>query len=384
MSSPTHLINAVRDAKSLVTDAIAHDNLAQALTGFKLFSEAMITASMEGRFRLASSLVSEMLGAFKLPELIENFRLAKISDSLFEACITVFPPSARDIEDLEKGNTRLDIDLMLVNALLAHEDLDAESAIGLAEDLAHRASHQALGVVLKLFFQSYGEEPTNRPFSWKIFRVMNKYGKDYPAGKKLPHHLIDLLIHHQRDLLAINRKCLVHHMDDSMPIIAILKQISTRGGQELVDFMAPKWAFVDTDDNSLLELEGMGFTISLSNLSSTLAGAPSNPHFSCAAHYALHSRLVDTDQLRSLQAGMGSKHVKWLKALSAIYENHPKAKRSELLEHKLRQTLLALASLQPLPKGYPDALLNIKGLGREEALDIPALAEIVLCSDLGL
>jgi hypothetical protein len=166
--------------------------------------------------------------------------------------------------------------------------------------------------------------------------------------------------------------------------IKTLRQLQTRGNHEIVSFMAPKWEFRDSDAKSLLHLEEMGFPIDRDKLLKTLSGWSDNFYFECSALYALQSPEFSLDDLQSCFRDLKGKHEKWFNALEASYRELPKAIRNAHIDEKLRASLIALASMEPLPKGYPDALLKINGLGREEAIEIPALAELLLCSDLGL
>ena len=382
MASPTELHISVQNARRDLQNAIDTDSLELASSALASFRTALQIAVDEARFMQVSAMVSEMWRAFKLSELVETFRTGKVSEALFRACIQAFPPDESFISRLEK--TRIDIDLMLTEALFYHEHLQLKRSLALATDLAERASHQALAMVLKHFFAHCNAEVL-RDNAVDLLTLFNSYGRDFPAGKKIPAHLLDLIIEHQASFLAIFNTPDRQFGDRGIINLKVLKQLHARGENELVKTMAPKLMFTDTSPWSLLDLEAMGFSPSMTDLRNKLfASTTWNETFLCSALYALHSPTLDLHQYGEVITLNRLTCDKWVTALQHTYAQVPAGQRSELIEEKLRATLIALASMSPMAAGFPDALLNIQGLSRDEVMAIPALAEIFLCADLGL
>ncbi|MDT8925097.1 hypothetical protein RBE51_20105 [Pseudomonas taiwanensis] len=377
------LEQAVASARCSFQQALKENDLEVAQRARDQFSEAACHAVQTGRFMLASSLTSAMWQAFKIERVIQDFRTARISEPLFRLCIHLFPPTASVIRSLDKANTRLEIDLMLIEALIDHDDPQCNVLLHIISDLSYRASHKALAVSLTRFFSTVKTEFIEKKDATPLIRYINEYGRDYPSGKKLPAPLLKILAEHQGLLIQVSKLSESSYADQKSLSLNVLKQLYRTGARDVVNAMAPAWMFNTEQPWSLVDLEAMGFTPKFSILKSKLE-YPTGSNL-CAAVYALCSANLDTEQFENCLEHFTDKFFKhWMEALAQVCKAIPTAQRNELLTQKIRTLLISVCAMKRMPAGYPQALLEIEGLEHESLLEIPILHETMLCVDLGL
>lgn len=378
----TDLEQTVCDARDLLKKALNENDFEMAQQARGQFSDAACHAANTGRFMLASSLTSTMWHAFKIEQLIQDFRSASISESLFKLCINLFPPTPATIGNLDKTTTRLDIDLMLVEALIEHDDPQCNKLLYIISDLTYRASHKALDVIYKRFFSIVTNEFIEAKNATPLLRYINEYGRDYPAGKKTPASLLRIFADNQPLIIRVCELSVNTFSDKTLLNLDVLKQLHRTGAHDIVNAMAPAWMFNTESPWSLTDIEAMGFSPKFSKLKSNLHY--NNEYNVCSAVYALYSENVDTELFESYLEHLGGVFKSWMKALEHVCKEIPTAQRSELLSRKIHDLLLSVCSMDRIPSGYPKALLSIEGLEQKSILEIPMLHETMLCVDLGL
>lgn len=382
MMLTSDLEQAVGNARSSFQQALRDNDLAMAQQARNDFSEAVCHAVQTGRFMLASSLTSAMWQAFKVEQVIRDFRAGVIAEPLFRLCINLFPPTASVIRSLDKTSTRLEIDLMLIEALIDQDDPQCNAMLHIISDLSYRASHKALAVILTRFFSTVTREFIEKKHATPLIRYINEYGRDYPAGKKLTAPLLKILAENQALLILVCERSENSYSDQKSLRLDVLKQLHGAGAHDVVNAMAPAWMFNTAQPWSVIDLEAMGFSPTFSTLKSKL-------HYTteanvCAAVYALCSDNIGTAQFEECLKHLDGIFKPWMEALAQACKAIPSAQRNNLLTQKIRILLLAVCAMGRIPAGYPQALLTIEGLERECLLEIPMLHETILCVDLGL
>lgn len=376
------LEQAVGNARSLFQQALRDNDLDMAQQARNDFSEAACHAVQTGRFMLASSLTSAMWQTFKIEQVIRDFRAALISEPLFRLCINLFPPTVSVIRNLDKTNTRLEIDLMLIEALIDHDDPQCSVLLHIISDLGDRASHKALAVILTSFFSKVTNEFVDSKNATPLIQYINDYGSEYPAGKMIPASVLKILAENQALLIRVSDLSENAYIGKTLLSLDVLKQLYRKGAHDVVNAMAPAWMFNTEQPWSVIDLEAMGFAPTFSTLKSKLQYSTGSNV--CAAVYALCSENIDTVQFEDCLKNLDSIFKPWMEALAQTCKTIPTAQRNALLSQKIRTLLLAVCSMRRIPAGYPQALLKIEGLELESILEIPMLHETMLCVDLGL
>ncbi|WP_410951152.1 hypothetical protein [Pseudomonas sp. S1(2024)] len=382
MIRSSELERDVANARCSFQQALKRNDLEMAQRARSQFSKATCHAAKTGRFMLASSLTSTMWHAFKIEQVIQDFRLARISEPLFRLCLNLFPPTTSVIRSLDKTITRLEIDLMLIEALVEHDDPQCNALLHIISDLSYRASHKALAVILTRFFSTVTPEFIAKGSATPLVQYINEFGRDYPSGKKIPTSLLKILADNQALLIQVSERSKSAYSEQKSLNLNILKQLHQAGAHDVVNAMAPAWMFNSAQPWSLIDLEAMGFRPMLSTLKIKLQYTTETNV--CAAVYALCSNHIDMAQFTDFLKYLAGIFKPWMEALAQTCKAIAIAQRNELQNEKIRALILSVCAMSRIPPGYPQALLSIDGLERDSILDIPMLHETMLCVDLGL
>lgn len=313
---------------------------------------------------------------------IDAYREKRMPEAYFDELLKHFHPYENDIRQQKKN--RIDIDEKLILSLIHHSTISRPEELLRAFGLA--GSRKAFAILLDAHFKRSAHLDGS---STEVLPQINAYRRNARAQEALPEDIYAVLMKHPTQILAEHERY-KHKQKGGFLRLDILKGLLARssGNEIMMDVvleMAANSLFKMSDIEHILWIEQQGIKIDPTQVIQGVTSSTADD-LDCASaiYYMLlspHCPLIKLEDAFRWGFALKSKdaYVEALRRACETYSADPQsqnefgAKVCTLIKQTLRRS-----------EAYGIAMLDVKGLPRQELYQDEALRDRLMLGDLGL